>query len=174
MRRRPNPTTGRVLHFALLSTTLQQYIVLSRSSWYKFQLLVHKKGKHTTGRFDSETEMPSPQCRCNTPLLRRIVLSIHPSEKTFDRQKHSDFAPATLSVHDGSIRNYVAAGTGWASTVNAMKGDRMIERPVIIGVNVPPNSVAVSDGAPIEFENVGVVKVLVLRNQRLPLLWTWK
>lgn len=42
------------------------------------------------------------------------------------------------------------------------------------GVDVPPKSVAVSDGAPNEFECDGVVKVLVLRKPDVPALVDWE
>ncbi|KAI2497406.1 hypothetical protein MHU86_17117 [Fragilaria crotonensis] len=58
--------------------------------------------------------------------------------------------------------------------IDDMKGDRMIERIVVMGVDVPPSSVVVSDGAPIEFEYDSVVKVLVLRKPDVSALVDWE
>jgi hypothetical protein len=95
-------------------------------------------------------------------------------EETFGHEKRSEFAQATFSVQGGSIRNSVTVGAGWESKVDDMKGDRMIERIVIMGVDVPPSSVIVSDGVPIEFEYDGVVKVLVLRKPDVSALLDWE
>lgn len=95
-------------------------------------------------------------------------------EETFGHQKRSEFAQATFSVHEDSIRNSVTVGSGWASKIDDMKGDRMIERIVVMGVDVPPSSVVVSDGAPIEFEYDSVVKVLVLRKPDVSALVDWE
>ena len=95
-------------------------------------------------------------------------------EETSGHEKRSEFAQATFSVHGGSIKNSITVGYGWASKVDDLKGDRMIERIVVMVVDALPSSVVTSDGAPIEFEYDAVVKVLVLRKPNVSALVDWE
>ena len=105
--------------------------------------------------------------------IRSIVLSIHTStegffvndDDTFDHGKRSNFGLVALSVRSDSIRHSVTVEIGWTSKVDNMKGECVV---------VPSTPAAVLNGAPIEFEDDSVVRVLVLRKPGVSALVKWE
>lgn len=96
-------------------------------------------------------------------------------ETTFNHVVKEEFAAAEFTVElsgkVGYIRNSVAAGEGWQST--SEKGNRMIERIIVMGVEEHPKTIEEASES-LGFTHDSIAHVLVIRKPELSALADWE
>lgn len=95
-------------------------------------------------------------------------------EESFGYERRGEFGEASFvaDLKDGSLTNTVHVGPGWASKVDDLKGDKMVERIIVMGAKESPKKVA-GEGGAIDFEYDSSSKVLVLRKPGVSALEKW-
>ena len=98
-------------------------------------------------------------------------------EETFSHETKGEYASASISadLHGGSgiIRNAVNFGSGWKASGESMAGERMIERIVLMGIEINPSRISI-DVEAIEFTYDPGSKLLVLSKPTVSALRNWE